>query len=135
MRARAGDGGGLLWTAALRTLQHEWLAPSRVLTRPPHTFHCVPNHLAPQIKYIADPSMHSMPSMQLSPNAGSILCQSLDNQVRPLDYRRGGGGGGLAGVLGPVAGMHSGMRVQMLLAPLALLTLAAHSASPSHHHY
>ncbi|GBF87694.1 hypothetical protein Rsub_00405 [Raphidocelis subcapitata] len=34
-----------------------------------------------QIKYIADPSMHSMPSMQLAPNAQSIITQSLDNQV------------------------------------------------------
>lgn len=34
-----------------------------------------------QIKYIADPSMHSMPSMALHPNKGSIILQSLDNQV------------------------------------------------------
>ena len=41
-----------------------------------------------QIKYIADPSMHSMPSLQLSPNASSIIAQSLDNQVgRPRGAR------------------------------------------------
>ncbi|KAI8473364.1 MAG: WD40-repeat-containing domain protein [Monoraphidium minutum] len=34
-----------------------------------------------QIKYIADPSMHSMPSLTLAPNKQSVLAQSLDNQV------------------------------------------------------
>lgn len=41
-----------------------------------------------QIKYIADPSMHSMPSLQLAPNAGSIIAQSLDNQVITYNVSR-----------------------------------------------
>lgn len=45
-----------------------------------HT-HATPNTHNTQIKYIADPSMHSMPSLQLSPNAQTVICQSLDNQV------------------------------------------------------
>ena len=34
-----------------------------------------------QIKYIADPSMHSMPAVALNPKGTYMLCQSLDNQV------------------------------------------------------
>lgn len=34
-----------------------------------------------QIKYIADPSMHSIPAVTLSPNQSYFLGQSLDNQV------------------------------------------------------
>lgn len=34
-----------------------------------------------QIKYIADPSMHSMPAVTRSPNGNFLLMQSLDNQV------------------------------------------------------
>lgn len=34
-----------------------------------------------QIKYIADPSMHSMPAVTPNPAGTAILCQSLDNQV------------------------------------------------------
>jgi pre-mRNA-processing factor 17 len=35
-----------------------------------------------QIKYIADPSMHSMPAVTPNPAGTAIICQSLDNQVR-----------------------------------------------------
>lgn len=34
-----------------------------------------------QIKYIADPSMHSMPAVTPNPAGTAIICQSLDNQV------------------------------------------------------
>lgn len=37
-----------------------------------------------QIKYIADPSMHSMPAVTPNPAGTAILCQSLDNQVRSI---------------------------------------------------
>jgi pre-mRNA-processing factor 17 len=35
-----------------------------------------------QIKYIADPSMHSMPAIAPNPAGTAIVCQSLDNQAR-----------------------------------------------------
>jgi WD40 repeat protein len=35
-----------------------------------------------QIKYVADPSMHSMPAVTPNPAGTAIICQSLDNQVR-----------------------------------------------------
>jgi pre-mRNA-processing factor 17 len=34
-----------------------------------------------QIKYVADPSMHSMPAVTPNPAGTAIICQSLDNQV------------------------------------------------------
>lgn len=34
-----------------------------------------------QIKLVADPSMHSMPSLRLSPDGQTVAAQSLDNQV------------------------------------------------------
>uniref|UniRef100_A0A383WPQ6 Pre-mRNA-processing factor 17 n=1 Tax=Tetradesmus obliquus TaxID=3088 RepID=A0A383WPQ6_TETOB len=34
-----------------------------------------------QIKYIADPSMHSMPAVTPNPAGTAIICQSLDNQI------------------------------------------------------
>lgn len=37
--------------------------------------------IAVEVKYVADPSMHSMPAMALSPSGRWLLGQSLDNQV------------------------------------------------------
>jgi pre-mRNA-processing factor 17 len=34
-----------------------------------------------QIKYVADPSMHSMPAITPNPAGTAIICQSLDNQI------------------------------------------------------
>ena len=45
------------------------------------TLRCWEFGIPVQIKLVADPSMHSMPSLQLSPNAQTILAQSLDNQI------------------------------------------------------
>nr|XP_002129631.1 pre-mRNA-processing factor 17 [Ciona intestinalis] len=38
-------------------------------------------------KYIADPTMHSMPSVTLSPNEKWLGCQSLDNQIMIFDVQ------------------------------------------------
>jgi WD40 repeat protein len=51
-----------------------------------------------QIKYIADPSMHSMPAVAMHPSHNYLLMQSLDNQVREAECgeagRTGSGAGG-----------------------------------------
>lgn len=45
------------------------------------TLRCWEFGIPVQVKLIADPSMHSMPAMALSPNKQTVLAQSLDNQV------------------------------------------------------
>jgi len=42
------------------------------------------------IKYISDPTMHSMPSIALHPNGAYLACSALDNCIRV--YQAGGGG-------------------------------------------
>lgn len=37
--------------------------------------------MLPQIKYIADPGMHSIPSVAVHPNGKWLCGQSLDNQI------------------------------------------------------
>lgn len=34
-----------------------------------------------QIKYIADPSLHSLPAVTMHPNGQSFVGQSMDNQI------------------------------------------------------
>jgi len=36
-------------------------------------------------RYVADPSMHSMPAITPNPAGTAIICQSLDNQVGPTN--------------------------------------------------
>lgn len=40
-------------------------------------------------RYVADPSMHSMPAITPNPAGTAIICQSLDNQVSPSTCRLG----------------------------------------------
>jgi pre-mRNA-processing factor 17 len=50
----------------------------------------VPPAAAPaQIKYVADPSMHSMPSITPHPNGQYLIAQSLDNQVLTYSVKEG----------------------------------------------
>ena len=42
-----------------------------------------------QIKYIADPSMHSIPAVTLHPNNQWFIGQSLDNQILTYRYAQG----------------------------------------------
>ena len=41
----------------------------------------MPGCALPQIKYIADPGMHSIPSVAVHPNGKWLCGQSLDNQI------------------------------------------------------
>ena len=55
-----------LWTIGLRSIRYGTVDQSS---------------LCPQIKYIADPGMHSIPAVSVHPNGKWLCGQSLDNQI------------------------------------------------------
>ena len=69
-------------------------APPRVLAAPLRARQVWEFGIPVQIKYIADPGMHAISAVSVTPNKKWWCGQSMDNQSTCEERGEGGGGGG-----------------------------------------